>query len=442
MLSAIVALQIAMAAPGVDPFAFFQPSITVNADERRQLDRGEPIARVLPGQDLEVAVFAAVAVNIDGDRLVAWIRRIEELKKSAYVLAIRRFSDPPRIEDLADLQLDEREVAELRACRPDRCSVNVSPAEAAELSRNESAIRVRETFRQVVVRRAQGYLAGDRGNFVADSPTADEMQTLVHHSRFLRDHLPQLAEGLGHAGHATIPGVESFLYWSKERLAGKPVVGITDVNIWRGHEAGVPDVLVAGKEFFATHYVRASLGVTALVTGGPGRSNYLVYVNRSRVDALGGMFGGIVRGFVERRLKTEAADVLQGLRRRLESGEPPRQPKMDRENHREPGGRLIGGTRAARTRTGPTVPRTTPRRAGSCARPLSTGTRTGCRRVEGIRLWRAGQGRIRIRWDTACFRARNRHTGPVRPRAHGRQGADPVVESYGVQSAPAPRPQP
>ena len=114
-----------------------------------------------------------------------------------------------------------------------------------------------------------------------------------------------------------------FCYWSKERLAGKAIVGVTEVNILHGSQPGLPEVLVAGKEFFATHYIRASLGLTALAHGEPGRANYLVYVNRSKVDVLGGMFGGIVRWFMERRLTTEAADVLQGLRRRLESGEPP-----------------------------------------------------------------------------------------------------------------------
>ena len=96
MFLALLALQVLAAAPNTDPFAFFQPSVTLSMDDRRQLDRGEPIARVLPGQDHEIAVFAAVRVDIDGDRLVAWMRRIEELKKSAYVLAIGRFSDPPR----------------------------------------------------------------------------------------------------------------------------------------------------------------------------------------------------------------------------------------------------------------------------------------------------------------------------------------------------------
>jgi hypothetical protein len=57
--------------------------------------------------------------------------------------------------------------------------------------------------------------------------------------------------------------------------------------------------------------------------GEPGGPNYLVYVNRSQVDVLHGMFAGIIRWFMQRRLKAEAATVLQGLRRRLESGEPP-----------------------------------------------------------------------------------------------------------------------
>jgi hypothetical protein len=93
--------------------------------------------------------------------------------------------------------------------------------------------------------------------------------------------------------------------------------------IVRSHDPGLPDALVAGKEIFATHYVNASLGLTAILRGAPGGSNYLAYLNRSEVDMLGGVFGGLVRWFMQRRVKGEAANVLQELRRRLESGEPP-----------------------------------------------------------------------------------------------------------------------
>jgi hypothetical protein len=327
VLTALFALLVLTIVPGTDPFAFFQPSVTVTADDRRQLDLGEPIARVLPGKDLEVAVFGAVPVNIDGDRLVAWMRRIEALKKSEYVLAIHRFSNPPRIEDLASLVLDAGELSEVRACRPGHCALNVSSAEAAELSRSESADAAQQALRLIVLRRARAYLAD--GHPTSDetiarnaSPSAD-LGKLVHHSLFLTEHLSRFANDLAQTRHTAIPGVESFLYWSKERLAGKAIVGVTEVNILRGKEPGFPDVLVVGKEFFATHYISASLGVTALARGDPGGPNYLVYVNRSQVDVLGGMLGGIIRLFMQRRLRAEAVNVLQGLRRRLESGEPP-----------------------------------------------------------------------------------------------------------------------
>ena len=100
LLMAMVSCVRATASP-IDPFAFFQPSVTITADHRSQMDQGRSVARVIASKDPEVAVWAAVPVNIDGDRLVAWMRRIEELKKSPYVLAIGRVSDPPRLDDLA-----------------------------------------------------------------------------------------------------------------------------------------------------------------------------------------------------------------------------------------------------------------------------------------------------------------------------------------------------
>jgi hypothetical protein len=333
MVTALLTLQIVTAAAGADPFAFFQPSITITTDDRRQLDRGEPIARVLPAKDLEVAVLAAVPVNIDGDRLVAWIRRIEELKKSAYVLAIRRFSDPPRLEDLADLRLDDEELSEILACRPGRCGVKLSAAEMSTLRRaaaeagNAWKATLEGEFRRVALERVREYLTtGAIGPFENHGDKiwpAQEFAKLVDHSTFLVHHLPAFAEQLRAVPRSPDPCVESFLYWSKERVANRPISSVTHVNIIRGDDAASPDVLVAGKEIFSTHYINASLGLTALMRGEPGGPNYLVYVNRSQVDVLHGMFAGIIRWFMQRRLKDEAANVLQGLRRRLESGEPP-----------------------------------------------------------------------------------------------------------------------
>ena len=283
------------------------------------MEEGRPVARIIASKGTEVAVFAAVPVRIDGDRLVAWMRRIEELKKSTYVLAIHRFSDPPRLEDLADLSLDHDDASELATCRPGHCDLKLSAAEMTALqtvAAQPDALRRR--FRQIVWDRVNAYLAGDQIGPYADTASevwpGEEFDRLLEHSSFLVMHASSLAESLRHPRRTSMPRVESFLYWSKENLGGKPTVSVTDVHIVRGDGANVPEVIVAGKQIFATHYINASLGVTALVRGEPGSSSYLVCVNRSEVDVLNGKLAGIVRWFVQRRLRAEAGGVLDGLR--------------------------------------------------------------------------------------------------------------------------------
>jgi hypothetical protein len=333
MAAALLVLQVLAAASNADPFAFFRPTVVLSSDERRQLDRGRPIVRVLPARDREVAIFAAVPIDVDGDRLVAWIRKIEQLKESAYVLAIGRFSATPRIEDLASLILDDEEMSEIRACRPGTCGLKLSASEMATLRQIASAAgddwkpALQDAFRRVVLERVEAYLAG---GLVATPPyekrgqgwAAASFASLLQHSPSLTERLPRFAEHLDRHPQGAMPEVESFVYWSKERLAGKPTINVTHVNVLRCRDAGLPDALVASKGVFSTHYVDASLALTAVLPGSPGASNYLAYLNRSEVDVIHGVFGGLLRWFMQRRLAGEATDVLQGLRERLEGGEP------------------------------------------------------------------------------------------------------------------------
>jgi len=333
MRAAALAFHALLVAATVDPFAFFQPSVSLTVDERQRLDRGEAIARTLSGQDREVAVFAAVRVHVDGDRLVAWVRRIEELKRSSYVTAIGRFSEPPRIADLEGLALDDEDLSEIQACRPARCGLHLSANEINDLQRAASDAgkdwkpAVQRAFRGVLLARVAAYRAGGQTALAPYENRLDpvspdkELTAAIDHSAFLAKHVPQLVDRLMRYPREATPNVESFFYWSKERLAGRTIVDISHVSILRSADPALPDALVAGKEIFATRYVTASLGVTAIMPGGS--ANYLVYVNRSEVDVFGGIFGGLVRWFVERRVRAEAGEVLSGLRQRLEGGEPP-----------------------------------------------------------------------------------------------------------------------
>lgn len=331
-LLAVYLAQSPASANETDPFAFFRPSIDLTEADRARLDHSDTIARVLPTKGVEVGVLTATAVSVDGNRLVAWERRPEEMKKSPHVIAVGRFSNPPRIEDLADLKLDEGDVDAIRSCRRGQCELKLSAAEMGQLQRAETQSEgnpidaVQRAFRQLVLNRVQEFLANgrvppDEDHHVEVQPSS-RFDVLLDHTPFLQAHVPNLdAELRGNPVHSDA-AIESLLYWSKEHLARKAVISVTQVSIVRSQDPAMPDALVIGRDVFSSHYIDASLSITALMRGEKHGKNYLVYVNRTEVDVLHGMFAGMIRHAIQSHLKT--ADVeLRNVRDRLESGPPP-----------------------------------------------------------------------------------------------------------------------
>lgn len=323
------------AEPSRDPFAFFRPSVVISEKDRQRLNTGGTVARVVAGHRRTIAVFAATTLDADGDRLVNWMRHITALKKGAYVQEIGRFSNPPRLEDLSGLTLDAADVEDLQRCRPGQCGLKLSAIEIGQLHRTLQAAgqdrlhAIQDAFRRLVLGRVQAYATSGHRALAkySDRGTPVSLQAsfsgLVEQSLFLRQQLPAFADFLDRWPDAPLPRVESFFYWSKERLGAKAIISVTQVSILRGDGAVIPDAVAVGKQIFATHYMDGSLSVTAIVGDGLSSPRYLAYLNRSDVDVLGGFWGGMVRRILERRLRSEAPGILQTLRKRLESGDPP-----------------------------------------------------------------------------------------------------------------------
>jgi hypothetical protein len=308
-----VAPSVLLAAAVLDPFAFFQPTVRLEPREREVLATGRAVARTMPAPPGHVGIFAAVAADIDAGRLVRWMHDIAALKRSPTVKEIGRFSDPPRIEDLALLTLDAADAQEIATCRVQKCGVKLEPAEIEAIRR---AIRAERTptgpgaqraFREVVLARTRRYLEIGRNG--------------VPVPQFLLANWPDVGRDVHEYPRRVVPGSEQFLYWAKDDFGGKPIVSVTHVTIVRGDEEGAPEVLVVGRQVFGTHYVNGAWSFTALMRSKP--VNYLAYVNQTEIDLLDSWYGGLVRRVVQRRLRDEAVGVLEGLRRRLEGGEPP-----------------------------------------------------------------------------------------------------------------------
>src|SRR6202521_5126750 len=113
-----------------------------------------------------------------------------------------------------------------------------------------------------------------------------------------------------------LPGAEDFLYWSKEKFGLTPFITVTHVTVT--HPAPT-SVVIASKDVYSSRYFDASLSITIAsdAVSSPD-AFYLVYVNRSRANALKGTLSGLRRSLVERRAKGSIDENLRTTKARLE----------------------------------------------------------------------------------------------------------------------------
>lgn len=309
--------------PAVD-FAFLQPWFDPTPDEREQLANRAVFVRALDAEGTQMSVIAVCAVAISPDAFVSRVRTIGRVHRAE--MAAGRFSDPPIVDDLAALTLDDGDLDRLRRCQPGDCRLNLADEEMAAIqSALPTPSQAQQAFRDVVLGRVARYRSGglaalpdyhDRGEPVHPAAIFSE---ILQRSPFLTARLPAAAAFLARYPDSDTARTESFLHWSKVIMNGKAVVLVNHVGIFQpigGRE--IPRVLVVGKQVFASRYMNGELTLTMLFAGADDSSTYLVHVDRSDLDAFTGSFRGIRRAVIERRVRAEAADALVALRDRLE----------------------------------------------------------------------------------------------------------------------------
>jgi hypothetical protein len=299
-----------------DPFGFLEPTVQISDDDRRRLDERDIIIRILPASGHELAAVAVSDLSVGPEALLASVKNIGELKKSSVVPEIGRFSARPRLEDLRGLTLDDVDIDDIAGCPPDDCDLKLAPE---EIMRLQSAMSTRSPgsreslereFRAILLERVTQYLS----RWVY--PTRREFSTLLQHSPLVQLRMPQIAAYLEHYPAAGLPDSESFLYWSKETYARKPIISMTHVAILHGTgERDTPEVIIASRDVYASRYTSGSFVLMLLFRGSDDASpRYLVYLNRTWVDGVRALW----RPLVERRIKSDAKKVFADVRARIE----------------------------------------------------------------------------------------------------------------------------
>lgn len=308
--------------------AILRRYIRATDSELKRITQGGVLTKTLDSPDSrEMSIFGVIRVRCTPETFKARVRDIERFKASEYVLQIGRFQPDPGVADLAALGIDPDERSALRTCRPGACSMRV-PAPAIEQfqqkipwgSPNE-AEQAAVALREFLVREARAYLAGGSGALAnyADrvgTPARDDaFRQLLRPSEFQAEAQPDLFRWMEQFPRAQLEGVESFLYWSREKFGLKPVVSITHAAL----QSRPDSIVFVARQVYASHYFDASLGMAVYIAIPGSTDAYVTYLNRSRVDTLRGFFAPLARVIAGRRARDGLERMLIDVKRKLEA---------------------------------------------------------------------------------------------------------------------------
>lgn len=293
------------------------------------LERGDAVAKVLDTDAREVAVAGAVRIAASSARLVERYRDVDHLKRSAVVLDVGRFSQPPSAGDLARAPIEDYSL-DLRDCQPGDCKVRLAEPDITRFHRdvnwNAQDWRARSaaTWREVLARYAAAYARDGRralpvfANKREPLSVSTEVAGLVQQARFIGPYAPELLAYMGEFAPPPPGKSEQSLYWSKEDFGIRPIFRISHQVIYL-NPARPSALVVVTNQVYADHYLDAALIVTvAIDTAGGPPGFYLVSVSRARTRSLTGFLRSFVRNTVQNRSQDVLRKILTATRTSLE----------------------------------------------------------------------------------------------------------------------------
>ena len=309
---------------------FLEKNIGFSKREISTLDTSVLVKEVSTTESArEIAIFGIVRINISQDCFLAQFRRIGNFMESEALQQIGTFNTPPQEDDLAGLVLPKSDLDDLAKCEIGDCKVKL-PAEAfdhlkkIDWSEKDSAKRLTDFFRTDIVNYVRTYLENGNPSLMvyADKKKpmalADGFDSLLAQASYVYSYIPELYRYLQEFPRSAPSGVDNFFYWSMEDFGQRPTMTVTHATIYERTDGVKPDVTIALKLIYASHYFKARLELMGLVDAStvdkkPGF--YLVYLDRMRFDE---NLNRAVRLMVRRGVQSHIRSWLTALRERLQ----------------------------------------------------------------------------------------------------------------------------
>lgn len=298
------------------------------AAERRTLLSGGPLTKLLPSDPgKEVFVFGAIWINAAPAEYVKRVQNIEEFEKGGGFRITRKITNPPRLEDFAQLELPDDDVRDLRRCRPGDCDLKLS-AKGLEVFRTQvrwgtstQKADADAAFRHLALEYVNEYREGGNARLAvyrdADNPVfvANEFRSMIERAPSLA-RMPDLLTYLLEYPSASLPDSTDFLYWQEAQFGLKPTIRINHLVI----QDRPGQTIIASKMLYASHYFWTALEQRILQSD-PARGSgfWLVTINRSRSDGLKGFVGRLLRGRVRSEAQKGTEATLRVTKAKLEA---------------------------------------------------------------------------------------------------------------------------
>ncbi|MGD9590238.1 MAG: hypothetical protein AB7Q37_12130 [Pyrinomonadaceae bacterium] len=313
----------------------------LTAADLGRLAAGEAVVAAIETNDKqEVAVIGVVRVTSKRSLSIEDLRSSLSPRQNSEVGAGEQFSTPPRIEDLSRIRLRDDDIEELLKCEVGNCDLNLSESsiwrirDAAAQGDGQIKDKLTNIFAQVLFEHLSAYqkagdsALGDYANRGRKVVLSDAHAKLFRDTLFLSETAPSLYEALARFPAGDQSAVASEFFWSTVDFGLKPMITLSHLSYYPAGPQPSDVLVVATKQIYASRYLDASLTLALIVAVGDAEKKemYLVFTDRSRSDALEGMFGSFTRRVVKTEAVKRVTDIVATAKARLEQTEHPAAP--------------------------------------------------------------------------------------------------------------------
>jgi hypothetical protein len=319
---------------GASALAIEASHLKLKPAEWRSLNERQIVTRSLPGgHSKEIAGVGVMIADASPEEFIKAFRSLGVFKNSESTLACGRFSAQPVIEDLAGLEIGDKDLYALMRARVGGAEIKLSEADIARVRAaagpspyfsGKLKAKLAAEYKQILLDKAKAYAESGAAALDAyvdqeEPVSARDASAAMVKFQAASGRAPGLYSLLGQPTRDAALNTESFLYWALQKFGQlKPVLSLVHVVIYREDDR----VFIASKQVYSSHYTEAGLSVAELIPfsdeNGAARA-LAAYTIRLQVDMLGGSMGFMKRRAAQPRLLDTLKTALDGLRHCAES---------------------------------------------------------------------------------------------------------------------------